>query len=68
MDNVTKLRDHLKFSIRIGGAKYNGIGFYMASLFERATQPVDLCFKIKNSTFRGTERVEVHAVDIFASI
>lgn len=65
LGNVKKLRDHLKFTLQVQGRKINGIGFYMASSFEKALSPVDLCFKIKHNIYRGVKRVEVHAVEIF---
>lgn len=65
LGNVRKLREHLKFTLQAHGKKIHGIGFYMASSFEKALRPVDLCFKIKQNIYRGVKRVEIHAVEIF---
>ncbi len=64
MQKVTRLRDHLRFSLQINGSRIHGIGFFKAALFEIASKPVDLGFKLKQTTFRGRERVEAHAVAI----
>jgi single-stranded-DNA-specific exonuclease len=64
MQKVTRLRDHLKFSLLINGSPIHGIGFFKATLFEVASRPVDLGFKLKQTTFRGRERIEAHAVAI----
>ncbi len=64
MQKVTRLRDHLKFSLQINGSPIHGIGFFKATLFEVASRPVDLGFKLKQTTFRGRERIEAHAVVI----
>jgi hypothetical protein len=43
-----------------------GIGFSMAAQFEAATAgTVDLAFRLKESSFRGVSRVEIHAAAIF---
>ncbi len=64
MQKVTTLRDHLKFSLRINGNQIHGIGFFQAALFEVASKPVDLGFKLKQTTFRGRKRIEAHVVAI----
>ena len=64
MQKVTRMRDHLKFSLQINGSRIHGIGFFKAALFEVASRPVDLGFKLKQTTFRGRERIEAHAVAI----
>ncbi|RUM40321.1 MAG: single-stranded-DNA-specific exonuclease RecJ [Desulfobulbus sp.] len=65
--NPQVLREHLTFSLRMNNTTFRGIGFYMAHYFAMVSSPIDLCFKIKQSTFRGTSRVEVHAVEMFTS-
>ena len=64
MQNVSLLREHLKFSIQINGRSFHGIGFFMAEQFEIASEAIDFTFKLKQTSFRGRERVEVHAVTI----
>ena len=68
MHNVTLLREHLKFSIQMNGTSFHGIGFFMAEQFEVASEPVDFTFKLKQTSFRGRERVEVHAVTIASTV
>jgi single-stranded-DNA-specific exonuclease len=68
MQKVTRLRDHLRFSLLINGSRIHGIGFYKAAQFEVASRPVDLGFKLKQTTFRGRERIEAHAVAIKPTI
>lgn len=64
MQKLSRLRDHLRFSLQINGSRIHGIGFFKAALFEVASRPVDLGFKLKQTTFRGRERIEAHAVAI----
>ncbi len=64
MQKVARLHDHLKFSLQINGSRIHGIGFFQATQFETASRPVDLGFKLKQTTFRGRERIEAHAVTI----
>ncbi len=56
--------EHLKFSLRLNGKSYRGIGFGMGESLGVARHQVDLTFKFKHSVFRGRERVEVMAVAI----
>ncbi len=59
------LRNHLKYSIRHNGHLFNGIGFGLADRIEYTRdKPVQLTFTIKHSTFRGEQRLELHAVSI----
>jgi len=64
MKKVAKLREHLKFHVTINGSTVQGIGFFMARHFETATQRINLGFKLKQTSFRGRERIEAHAVSI----
>ena len=64
MERVSTLREHLKFFVRINGSKVQGIGFFMAEQFDLASHQVDLGFKLKQTSFRGRERIEAHAVAI----
>jgi single-stranded-DNA-specific exonuclease len=64
MKRVSKLRDHLKFSLQLNGQVMHGIGFFMADHFDITLKPVDLGFKIKETSFRGRKRREAHAVYI----
>ncbi len=63
---VNTLREHLRFAVQLNGGMVRGIGFFMAAQFEAAAEgTVDLAFRLKESSFRGVSRVEVHAVAIF---
>jgi len=64
MEKVARLREHLKFHVRINGSTFQGIGFFMARHFETASRRIDLGFKLKQTSFRGRERIEAHAVSI----
>ncbi len=64
MEKVSRLRDHLKFSLPINGSLIHGIGFFMAEQYTVASKPVDLGLKLKLTHFRGRERIEAHAVAI----
>jgi len=64
MEKVSRLRDHLKFSLPVNGNLIHGIGFFMAESFQAALNPVDLGLKLKITHFRGQERIEIHAVAI----
>jgi single-stranded-DNA-specific exonuclease len=64
---VNTLREHLRFAVPLNGSLVKGIGFFMAAEFEAATAgAVDLAFRLKESSFRGVSRVEVHAAAIFS--
>jgi len=64
---VSTLREHLRFSVQLNGGLVKGIGFFMARQFEAAEAgAVDLAFRLKESSFRGVSRVEVHAAAIFS--
>ncbi len=64
MQDITLLREHLKFAIQVNGKRFSGIGFFMADHFEIASGLIDFSFRLKQTSFRGRERVEVHAVGI----
>ncbi len=66
-ETVSKLREHLKFSLQINGSQVNGIGFFMADSFAAASGNVNIGFKLKQTTFRGRQRIEAHAVIIKAT-
>ncbi len=68
MERVSRLRDHLKFSLPVNGNMIHGIGFFMAEYFQDALNPVDLGLKLKSTNFRGRERIEAHAVIIKPTI
>ena len=62
---VNTLREHLRFTMPLNGSLVKGIGFFMADQFTVASAgAVDLAFRLKESSFRGQSRVEVHAVAI----
>jgi single-stranded-DNA-specific exonuclease len=62
---VNTLREHLRFAVQLNGGMVKGIGFFMAGQFEAAAEgAVDLAFRLKESSFRGVSRVEVHAAGI----
>ncbi len=64
---VNTLREHLRFAVQLNGGMVKGIGFFMAGQFEAAAgRTVDLAFRLKESSFRGVSRVEVHAAAIFS--
>jgi single-stranded-DNA-specific exonuclease len=64
---VNTLREHLRFAVPLNGGMVRGIGFFMAAQFETASAgAVDLAFRLKESSFRGVSRVEVHAAAIFS--
>jgi single-stranded-DNA-specific exonuclease len=65
MKSVSKLNDHLKFSLQLNGNQIHGIGFFMAAQLEVASGLIDLVFKLKQTSFRGRKRIEAHAVAIF---
>ena len=68
MKTVSKLRDHLKFSLQLNGSQVHGIGFFMADQFETASGAIDLVFKLKQTCFRGRKRIEAHAVVITPTV
>ncbi len=57
-------KEHLRFSLQLGGTLYQGIGFGMGKKISMVQDRVDLAFTIKHSCFRGKKRVEVMAVAI----
>ncbi len=63
---VSTLREHLRFAVPVNGGLIKGIGFFMADQLETALEPVDLCFKVKLTSFRGRRRLEVHAAALRA--
>jgi single-stranded-DNA-specific exonuclease len=65
---VSTLREHLRFAVPLNGGLVKGIGFYMAAQFEvaAAARAVDLAFRLKESSFQGVSRLEVHAAAIFS--
>ncbi len=68
LEHVQRLREHLKFSVRINGGQISGIGFFMAEEhFETALGKVDLSFKLKETCFRGRKRLEAHAVAVLST-
>ncbi|MCI5148134.1 MAG: single-stranded-DNA-specific exonuclease RecJ [Candidatus Electrothrix sp. MAN1_4] len=65
LEEVHCLREHLKFSLQLNGARMSGIGFFMAEQQAPALAGrVDLAFRLKESCFRGRRRLEVHAVAV----
>lgn len=65
MTEVEKLREHLRYTITIGGHRIHGIGFFMVEKYSLIkVGPVKLGMKIRTSTFRGRERLESQAVFI----
>ncbi|MGR0481447.1 MAG: single-stranded-DNA-specific exonuclease RecJ [Candidatus Electronema sp. V4] len=64
---VNTLREHLRFAVPLNGGLIKGIGFFMAAQFEAAAEgAVDLAFRLKESSYRGVSRIEVHAAAIFS--
>lgn len=68
MKGVSKLGDHLKFSLQLNGRQVHGIGFFMAAKFEITSSPIDFAFKLKRTNFRGRKRIEAHVVAISPTI
>jgi len=64
MERVSTLREHLKFFVHINGSTLQGIGFFMAEQYKLTSHRVDLGFKLRQTSFRGRERIEAHAVAI----
>ncbi|MDW7771884.1 MAG: single-stranded-DNA-specific exonuclease RecJ [Desulfobulbaceae bacterium] len=63
------INSHLKYSVRVNGVTFRGIGFNMADkaeMFHQGKQ-VHLLFKLKKNVYRGEESVVFHAVDIVAT-
>ena len=65
LEQVTTIKDHLKFSVRIGGKRVQGIGFFMAALIDITAKPVDLCFTLRETMYRNRTRIEVRAEGVF---
>lgn len=65
LEKVSMIREHLRFFVQINATRIQGIGFFMAHLYELTAGPVDLCLKLKQTTYKGRQRVEVQAVGIF---
>lgn len=62
------IHNHLKYSIKLNGRVYKGIGFGMADKLSLVQDyPVNLLFRLKKNVYRGVENIEFHAVDIYAS-
>ncbi len=64
LENIGLVREHLKFTVRANQMTIRGIGFGLGSSINIANGPVDLFFKLKNSTYRGREFLELHAINI----
>ncbi len=64
LHNLSLVREHLKFTVRGSQSAIRGIGFGLANRIEVASGPVNLFFKLRNSSYRGREFLEVHAVNI----
>jgi single-stranded-DNA-specific exonuclease len=65
LEDVHCLREHLKFSLQLNGTRLSGIGFFMAEQQAPAVAgQVDLAFRLKESSFRGRKRLDVHAVAV----
>jgi single-stranded-DNA-specific exonuclease len=65
LQSVSTLREHLRFFLPLSSGQIQGIGFFMAEHFQQAAAGgIDLGCKVKQTSFRGQTRVEVHAVHI----
>ena len=67
LDNISLVREHLRFTVQANQETIRGIGFGLARCIGKTAGPVDLFFKIKNSTYRGREFLEIHAVNMSVS-
>jgi len=67
LHNISQIREHLKFTLRANQTTIRGIGFGLAERIDVTSGPVNLFFKLRNSTYRGREFLEVHAVNISAT-
>ena len=58
-------RDHLKFTTRINGAKWSGIGFGLGDRLEQIESRSALpAFTVRRNFFRGREEWQLNVVDI----
>lgn len=65
LSRVVLLKEkHIKFACTLNGEEFMGIGFNMPQAMQHAQESVDMTFKLKQTTFRGVERIEVQAVAI----
>ena len=62
--NISTIREHLRFMLAAGDKTLSGIGFGLGEHEEVAAHPATLYFKLKNITFRGVARWEIHMVSI----
>lgn len=65
LQNITTVKNHLKFVVRQDNKLFPGIGFRMSHRQHEVRDSSTIFFKLKNTTFRGRERWEIHAIDIF---
>ncbi len=65
LKNVKEIREHLKFTIdSLDKNNFSGIGFYQANKGAIAKDgPVDIVFKVKRTSYRGTLRKEIQLID-----
>ena len=65
LQGLNTLREHLRFFLPMTHGQLQGIGFFMAEQLEKAAAGgIDLGCRLKQTSFRGRLRVEVHAVHI----
>ncbi len=57
-------KKHLRFAVKLGNTRFQGIGFGMEDKMQLVGERVDLAFVFKHSCFRGRKRIEVRAIDI----
>lgn len=57
-------KKHLRFALKLGSTRYQGIGFGMEDKIRLVRERVDLAFVFKHSCFRGRKRIEIRAIAI----
>ncbi len=62
--NISTIKDHLKFTLRQHNRNISGIGFFMGDKEKYLRRSPTIVFKLKNTTFRGVQRWEVHVINI----
>lgn len=68
MKRTRVINSHLRYSVKVNGMTFRGIGFNMADKINLVQgNPVNLLFKLKKNVYRGEEYTELHAVDIVAA-
>lgn len=63
--NIRKINNHLRFNLVLAGKMFSGIGFDLADAVpDDPCPPVELCFSLKKTWFKGQESEQVYALRI----